>query len=135
MRTHNLCFLLLSTSLATFLPACGDNLAAFPDDTTAILIEASCPGDPAQVVAARLDGTLLVVTAQYGGCARTRVWACWDGQLGAGDPASAEVVIHAEPAGDCDASFEQSATISLDPMLDGEPVMIHAGGHDLLWRP
>ncbi len=132
MRIHNLGSFLLATSL---FAACGDNLEPFPDDTSSILVQASCPGEPAQVAAARLQGTALLVTAQYGGCARSRVWACWDGQYGVGDPASTNVVVHFEPAGDCDAAFEDTTTIALDPMLEDRPVRIFAGAFDLVWRP
>ncbi len=134
MRFHILGSILLSSSLSLLL-ACGDNLVAYPDDTSSILLEDECPGEPAQVASARLQGTSLIVTAQYTGCARTRIWACWDGTLGSGDPASAQIVVHAEPAGDCDAALEENASFSLAPMLDGRPVMIHAGAFDLLWRP
>jgi hypothetical protein len=134
MRFHILSSILLTSTL---LAACGDNIQVYPDTTEAqsIVIDDACPGDPAQISSARLEGNSLVVTARYGGCAQTRIWACWDGTLGSGDPASANVVVHALPAGDCDAAHEATATISLEPMLDQRPLMLHAGTFDLLWRP
>lgn len=136
MRFHILSTILLTTSLLG-LSACGDNIAVYPDraEATSIVVTDACPGDKAVLSSARLDGTSLVVTAQYGGCQATRIWACWDGDLGTGDPASANIVVHALPSGDCDAAFTETSTISLEPMLDGRPLMIHAGTFDLLYRP
>jgi hypothetical protein len=133
MRKHILCSILLTTTLF----ACGDNIQVYPDSTEAasIVVDPACPGEKAQVSSARLEGTSLVVSATYGGCAATRIWACWDGDRGDGNPASANIVVHALPAGDCDESLSSTATISLDPMLDEGPLMIHAGTFDLLYRP
>lgn len=134
MRSTHLSSALLA---AFFLAACGDNIEVYPDTTEAqaIVVAPACPGSEAQISSARLDGDSLVVTARYGGCAQTRIWACWDGELGAGDPASASIVVHALPAGDCDALHENTATISLEPMRAEQPLMLHAGTFDLLWRP
>lgn len=134
MRFINLSSILLASLL---LAACGDNIEVYPDTTEAqaIVVDGACPGVAAQIASARLEGTSLVVTARYGGCAQTRIWACWDGELGTGDPATADIVVHALPAGDCDALHENSAAISLDPVLADRPLMIRAGAFDLLWRP
>jgi hypothetical protein len=93
----------------------------YPEDTSRVIIAAGdeCPGELVAEEVSIVDGTDLVVTARYGGCSATRVWACWDGTFVATDPPFAYVAIHHEPAGDCDALLQSEARISLAPMSSG----------------
>ncbi|HVK77540.1 MAG TPA: hypothetical protein VM734_29745 [Kofleriaceae bacterium] len=113
-----------------------------PTDPSVLLVEDPCPGDQAQVAEAQLDGEALVVTAGYGGCTATRLWACWDGLFLTSDPPQAIIAVRHQPAGVCDAYFTQTERISLAPLLDAledwapmTTLRIHVGDTTLVWTP
>ncbi len=93
----------------------------YPEDTSRVIVAAAdqCPGELVGEETSTVDGTDLVVTARYGGCDATRIWACWDGTFVATAPPFAYVAIHHEPAGNCDALLQSEARISLAPMSSG----------------
>jgi hypothetical protein len=105
------------------LAACAADGNDYPDDTSAVLVTEECPGEPAGVTAVTYAGTDMTVTASYGGCQATRIWACFDGSYAISDPPMAEIHINHEPAGDCDALLTSSLTFSLSPVVDDAGVL------------
>lgn len=114
-----------------------------PPDTSAVLVTDRCPGDPAFVENAEVVGDRLVVTAGYGGCGATEVWACWDGAFAESFPVQASIAIHHADAGLCDAYITTTISVSLDPVIDAyadgygtlDPITLHVGDFTLLWEP
>lgn len=114
-----------------------------PGDTSEVLVRASCPGSAAVVDEVTLAGDTMVVTASYGGCGATRIWACWDGAFLESYPVQVPIRIHHEPAGDCDAWITQTEEIALDPVIDAyvdsygglDPIVLNVGGESVTWEP
>jgi hypothetical protein len=129
-------------ALLLLLPACiviTDNDDE-PDDIDTVLVHDladECPGEPAWVTRAALDGDDLIVDAGYGGCNEARVWACWDGVYLDSLPGQVYVEIHHGEAGDCDAAFQGTYRFHLDPVVqdagDG-PLVIHTGDQTVTWE-
>jgi hypothetical protein len=107
----------------TVLAGCAADGTDYPADTSMVLVDETCPGEPANVGAVSYAGTDMSVTATYGGCQATRIWACFDGRYAISDPPMAEIHINHEPAGDCDALLASSLTFSLSPMVDDAGVL------------
>jgi hypothetical protein len=114
-----------------------------PSDTSAVIVTDVCPGDPSYVDGAEVVGDRLVVTASYGGCGSTQVWACWDGVFLESNPVQVPIAIHNEPAGDCDALFTDTISVSLEPVLDGyidayggaDTIILRVGEFSPTWTP
>jgi len=125
--------------LLFLLPACiviheGEPV---PDELDTVIIDDSCPGDPAWVTTATVDGDDLVVDVGYGGCDEVPVWACWNGQFAESFPPQILIEVHHADAGDCDAAFETTARFSLDPVIDryDQTFIIHVGEQTTQWDP
>ena len=114
-----------------------------PADTSEVVVTPSCPGDPAYVENAEVVGDRLVVTASHGGCAPAEMWACWDGTFLESNPVQIPIAIHHAPAGDCDALFTSTISVSLDPVIDayagayGAPdtMILRVGDFSPAWNP
>jgi hypothetical protein len=126
-------------ALLLLLPACivitdNDNE---PDDIDTVLVDETCPGEPAWVTRATLDGNDLIVDAGYGGCNEARVWACWDGYYLDSFPGQVILEIHHGESGDCDAAFQGTYRFHLGPVLENNgdsPLVIHAGEQSVTWQ-
>ena len=114
-----------------------------PSDTSRVIVTDACPGSTAFVDSAEVVGNRLVVTAGYGGCSNTQIWACWDGSFLESYPVQAPIAVHHEPAGDCDALLSDTISVSLDPVIDGhvdayggtDTIVLRVGEFSPAWEP
>ena len=110
-----------------------------PSDTDAVLVDDTCPGEPAWVTRATTDLDDLIVDVGYGGCREAPVWACWDGTTYDSLPPQVVIEIHHGESGDCDAAFQTTARFDLGPMLEsvgrGDEIVIRADDQTTTWYP
>ncbi len=114
-----------------------------PVDTSAVIVTDLCPGLPASVDSAEVVGDQLIVTASYGGCAPTALWACWDGTFLESYPVQAPISIHHDDAGDCDAWLGDQTSVSLEPVIEGhidayggiDTMILRVGDFSPRWEP
>ena len=129
----------LVLALLVVLSGCGLYEDGYPDDTDTVIETLTCPGEPAQAQSVTYSGMTLTVAATYGGCEATRIWACWDGDVGnagAMEPFMASISIHHEPAGNCDALFTSELSFSIEPIVDDwlGYVRLFIGGVTIDWQ-
>lgn len=106
-------------------------------------VTSSCPGEPVLVESIEIVNGQLNATVGHGGCNAAAVWACWNGAFLESFPVQAHLAIHHAPAGNCDAFFTQTVSLSLEPVLDAyvdgyhrvDPIVLHVGGKSETWQP
>jgi hypothetical protein len=137
----------LAAATLLFLPGClivlDDDNDDVPRDRSAAIVTDRCPGGNTLVQDAEVVGDALVVTAGHGGCHAAPIWACWDGLFLESFPVQARIAIHHAEAGDCDAYFERTIQVRLDPVLDdyrdayggADPLILRVGDFAPVWEP